>query len=77
VVIKDFAFKPGKLSIRKGDSVTWHFEDGSTPHNVTAKSFHSPTESHGSFTERFTRAGSFSYTCTIHPWMAGTIVVRG
>lgn len=76
VVIKNFAFKPGRLSIKRGDSVTWHFEDGSMPHNVTAKSFHSSTKASGTFTQRFTKNGSFSYTCTIHPWMTGSIVVH-
>jgi plastocyanin len=76
VVVKNFAFKPGRLSIRKGDSVTWRFQDGSTPHNVTGKGFHSPTRASGSYTFRFTKLGTFSYTCTIHPWMTGSIVVH-
>ncbi len=77
VVIKNYAFNPGRLTINRGDSVTWRFEDGSTQHNVTATGFRSsPTKSSGTYTVRFTRAGSYSYTCTLHPWMAGTIVVR-
>jgi plastocyanin len=77
VTIKGYAFQPSHLSIRRGDTVTWLFQDGSIVHNVTGRGFaHSRTQSHGSFSVRFTRSGSFSYLCTLHTWMTGRIVVH-
>jgi plastocyanin len=45
---------------------------------VTAKGFKSHTMTKGSFTVRFTRAGTFNYHCTIHgsEGMRGTISVH-
>jgi plastocyanin len=78
VVLKNIRFNPGALSIRRGDTVTWMWRDGSTKHNVTGGSFKSRTMAKGSFTVRFTRAGTFNYHCSIH-WhegMRGKIVVH-
>ena len=78
VVLKAIRFHPGDLTIRRGDSVTWRWEDGGEEHNVTSHSFHSRTMGHGSYTVRFTRSGTFSYRCTIHEaeGMRGKIVVH-
>jgi plastocyanin len=78
VVLKAIRFHPGNLTIRRGDSVTWRWEDGGEEHNVTGHGFHSRTMGHGSYTVRFTRTGTFSYRCTIHEseGMRGKIVVH-
>jgi plastocyanin len=78
VVLKNIRFNPGALSIRRGDTVTWVWRDGSTKHNVTGTSFKSRTMSKGSFTVRFAHSGTFNYHCSIH-WregMRGKIVVH-
>jgi plastocyanin len=77
VVLKNLAFTPRTLSIHRGDSVTWKWEDGSVPHNVTSSQFHgASTRMHGSFTVRFTHSGTFNYRCTIHSFMKAKIVVH-
>lgn len=76
VVLKNIRFNPGTLSIRRGDTVTWVWRDGSTAHNVTGGTFKSRTMSRGSFTVRFTHKGTFSYHCTIHTSMRGKIIVH-
>jgi plastocyanin len=78
VTLKNTRFHPGSLSINRGDSVTWVWRDGGTEHNVTGHGFRSGTRTHGSFTVRFTHAGTFNYRCTIHvsEGMKGKIVVR-
>lgn len=76
VTLKDIAFRPATISIARGDTVRWVWRDGSTIHNVTFKGFRSPTKSSGTYTHRFTRAGTFRYRCTIHPGMNGKVVVR-
>ncbi len=77
IVIKNYAYTPGHVVVHRNDTVTWLFEDGPAPHNVTATRFHSsPTKTSGSYTVRFTRSGTYDYTCTLHPWMSGSVVVR-
>jgi plastocyanin len=78
VTLKNIRFNPPALTIRRGDTVTWLWRDGSTQHNVTGSGFKSRTMSKGSFTVRFTRKGTFNFRCTIHVslGMRGKIVVR-
>jgi len=78
VVLKDIRFHPSTLSIRRGESVTWLWRDEGVAHNVTASSFRSRTQTNGSFTVRFTHAGTFSYRCTIHAaeGMRGKVIVH-
>jgi plastocyanin len=77
VTLKEFRFHPGTLTIRRGDKVTWLWRD-QTEHNVTFHGFHSRTQESGSYTVRFTHAGTFNYHCTIHveEGMRGKIVVH-
>lgn len=77
VVLRDIAFKPETISVNVGDTVSWRFQDKGIPHNVVADdgSFKSETTDSGTFRHRFQSAGSFSYTCTVHPGMDGTVVV--
>ncbi len=78
VILKDNRFRPATLSIRRGESVRWAWEDAATEHNVTFRAFHSRTMARGSYTVRFTQAGTFDYNCTLHvsEGMKGRIVVR-
>jgi plastocyanin len=75
VTLKDISFKKSTVRITKGSSVTWIWDDGSTPHNVTFHARHSKTQKTGTYTMRFTKAGTFKYHCTIHPGMNGKVVV--
>jgi plastocyanin len=77
VTMGDLFFSPTSVSIAVGDTVTWH-NTGQAPHNATADdgSFNTPTINNGeSASHTFTQAGTFSYICTIHPQMKGTIRV--
>ncbi len=76
VVLKHDQFLPGAVSIRRGDSVTWLWQDGRTQHNVVGHGFQSRVMTHGAFTVRFTRSGTYSYTCTVHPHMNGKVIVH-
>jgi plastocyanin len=78
VILKNIRFHPGTLSIRRGESVKWVWEDEETEHNVTSHGFHSRTMAHGSYTVKFTQKGTFAYECTIHAseGMKGKIVVH-
>lgn len=78
VTLKNIRFHPGTLSVKRGDTVSWQWEDKGTEHNVTGSGFKSRTMAKGSFSVRFTRAGTFNYRCTIHAseGMKGKIVVH-
>jgi plastocyanin len=78
VSVANFSFSPGTLTVPAGSTVTWTFKD-STDHNVTAddKSFASKNSSSGAtYSFRFTKAGTYTYTCTIHPFMKAKVVVQ-
>jgi plastocyanin len=73
----DFFFSPASVTVAVGDTVTWH-NSGKEPHTATADdgSFDTGTiNSGGSGSHTFNSAGTFSYICTIHPNMKGTVRV--
>jgi plastocyanin len=77
VEAKDLKFLPPAIEVPPGTEVTWRFVDGSVPHNVKGDGFASETQSRGTFSHRFTQAGEYRYTCTLHAGMAGRVVVAG
>jgi amicyanin len=79
VVIKNFAFSPASLSVKVGTKVTFVNQDNVT-HTATGSGSSSSINSGNlqqgqTYTITFTKAGTYSYICTIHPYMKGTIVV--
>jgi plastocyanin len=78
IEIKNFAFNPSTITIPKGTTVIWTQND-SVPHTVTTsvgKGFDSGTLNPGdTFSWTFNDVGTFSYGCSIHPNMMGTIIV--
>jgi plastocyanin len=78
VKIDNFSFTPATLSVPVGTQVTWTNRDD-IPHNVrnddaSIKSKVLDTDEKFSFT--FSKPGTYSYFCSIHPKMTGTIVVK-
>jgi plastocyanin len=78
VDIKNFAFSPVTLTISNGQTVTWTNMD-SVSHTVTSTTgvFDSGPISPGqTFSYTFNNAGTFEYSCTIHPTMQhGKVIV--
>jgi LPXTG-motif cell wall-anchored protein len=77
VTIVDFDFQPGSVTVNVGDTVTWT-NNGPTPHSATANdgSFDTGIMDAGqSGSHTFDAAGTFSYICTPHPNMTGTVTV--
>lgn len=77
VMIANFAFSPQTITVSAGDTVTWTNTDQAA-HTVTANdgSFDSGLLSQGqSFSQTFSSPGTYSYICSIHPFMTGTVVV--
>jgi plastocyanin len=77
VTIKNFAFAPSSSSVHVGDTITWTNQD-QAPHTATASDGSFDTgaiNQHKSGSHTFTKAGTFAYTCSIHPSMKGTVTV--
>lgn len=77
VEIEDFAYYPDPVTIEEGGKVIWQNED-SAPHTATADdgSFDTGTLEQGKLkSETFKEAGTYSYICSIHPDMHGTVEV--
>lgn len=75
VSIRDFSFAPRSVTVNVGDSVTWR-NAGDEPHTATGSGFDTGSLASGaSGSHRFASAGTFSYKCTPHPFMTGTVRV--
>ncbi|MFH1181629.1 MAG: cupredoxin domain-containing protein [Candidatus Woesearchaeota archaeon] len=75
--IMNNAFAPSAITVRQGATVTWTNED-SVAHTVVSDSFESPSLAKGqTFSHTFDTAGTFTYHCSIHPNMTGTVTVVG
>jgi plastocyanin len=78
IVIKNFTFVPMSLTVQAGSTVTWANMDDE-PHTVVSDTglFRSGAiDTSESFSFKFESAGSYHFTCSIHPRMVGTIVVQ-
>ena len=78
VKIDNFNFSPATLTVPVGTAVTWTNRDD-IPHTVVSddKSIKSKAlDTDEKFTFTFSKAGTYTYFCSIHPKMKGTIVVQ-
>ena len=79
IKIDNFSFTPQTLTVPAGTLVTWTNQDD-IPHTVvsedktTFKSHALDTDEKFSFT--FTKPGTYTYFCSIHPKMTAHIVVQ-
>ena len=77
VVIKDYSYQPGSITIPAGSTVAWINKDP-TEHTVTATdvSFNSGNIATGAwFNQTFNRPGTYQYQCLIHASMVGEVIV--
>jgi plastocyanin len=78
ITVKDFMFAPMALTVKAGSTVTWANKDDE-PHTVVSDTglFRSSAlDTNDSFSFKFEKPGTYHFTCSIHPQMIGTIVVR-
>jgi len=79
IEIKDFAFNPQTITVKSGEKVTWINRD-EEPHTIVSvekqfkKSMALDTDQE--FTITTGAPGTYTYFCSVHPKMTGTIVVE-
>jgi plastocyanin len=78
IEIKDFAFNPQTITVKSGEKITWINRD-EEPHTVVSvgKQFRksSALDTDQEFTITAGAPGTYTYFCSVHPKMTGTIVV--
>jgi plastocyanin len=79
IEIKDFNFSPKTLTVKSGEKITWINRD-EEPHTIVSvdKQFKKspPLDTDQEFTITAGAPGTYSYFCSVHPKMTGTIVVE-
>jgi plastocyanin len=79
IEIRDFAFSPQSLIVKSGEKITWINRDDE-PHTVVSvdKQFKkSPAlDTDQEFTVTAGAPGTYTYYCSVHPKMTGTITVQ-
>ena len=78
IKIDNFSFAPATITVSAGTAVRWVNHDD-IPHNVVGedKSFKSKVlDTNEEFSYTFSKPGTYTYFCSIHPKMTGKIVVQ-
>jgi amicyanin len=80
IFISNFKYIPDTLTVQAGTQVTWTNQDD-MPHTVTSavkpKALDSEAlDTDARFSHVFTESGTYDYMCTIHPKMAGRVIVE-
>jgi plastocyanin len=79
VKIDNFTFAPGEITVGKGTTVKWVNRDD-IPHTVVSDdktTFKSkPLDTDDKFSYTFTKEGTYSYFCSIHPKMTAKVIVK-
>jgi plastocyanin len=78
VKIDNFSFSPATVTVPVGTTVRWTNRDD-IPHTVVSddKTFKSKAlDTDDQFTYTFTKPGTYSYFCGLHPKMTAKIVVQ-
>ena len=78
VKIDNFSFSPATITVPAGTTVRWTNRDD-IPHTVVSedKAFKSKVlDTDEQFTYAFTKPGTYSYFCSVHPKMTAKVVVQ-
>lgn len=79
VAIHNFAFEPNSITVQAGTTVVWTNKD-EEPHTVTSAgtgfTSSKALDTDDTYTATFSTPGTYTYYCSIHPHMVGTIIVQ-
>ena len=85
ITIQNMAFGTPEVKVKVGESVTWTNKDEGVAHNVhfrngpmkgKPKAQGPMLNANQTYTVKFNEAGEYSYICTPHPMMKGTVIVE-
>jgi plastocyanin len=89
VTLEYSSFEPSIVTIKAGQSVEWMWDDAPLPHDVYFRQFipsgggapladtaHSVVQITGTWTQTFTKPGTYTYICTVHAGMTGEVIVE-
>lgn len=80
VEIADFAYSPKVITVKKGSTVTWTNQD-SMRHDITPDEESDDFKASDllakgdSYSFTFEKPGTYTYHCSPHPYMKGTVIV--
>jgi plastocyanin len=78
IEVKDFMFMPTTLTVNAGAEVSWVNKDDE-PHTVVSDAglfLSAALDTGESYSFKFDKPGTYHFTCSIHPRMVGTIIVK-
>jgi len=76
ISIASFAFEPANAEVVAGGTVTWTNNDN-VAHTISIDGKVSSEIAPGAtFSQVFEKAGTYPYTCSIHPSMTGELTVK-
>ncbi|HHC09150.1 MAG TPA: hypothetical protein ENK55_10610 [Actinobacteria bacterium] len=79
ISIEDFAFHPADLTVPVGTTIEWRNDEGGVAHTATSDegTWDSGTLQPGdTYALTLDTPGTFTYFCSIHPSMTGSITVE-
>ncbi|MEX0698412.1 MAG: copper-binding protein [Acidimicrobiia bacterium] len=76
VYVRNLVYEPAGITVEVDQSLTWVWDDDGTAHDVVGDGFRSELQTTGTFVHTFDAAGVYSYVCSIHPTMIGTVTVE-
>lgn len=79
--VANMAYSPASVTIEQGQTVRWKFDDHGLPHDVAGDGaldgvLQSELLTTGTYDYTFDEPGTYTYHCTPHPMMVGTVTVR-
>ncbi|HEX8917910.1 MAG TPA: cupredoxin domain-containing protein [Chloroflexota bacterium] len=75
--VQDLAFRPARVIVSLGTTIIWTNQDGFQHTTTSDRGLwdSGPLNPGAHYLRAFKRAGTFTYHCTIHPFMHGSITV--
>lgn len=79
--VTNMSYSPASVTIEQGQTVQWRFDDNGLPHDVAGDGpleglLQSELLTEGTYEFTFDDPGTYTYHCTPHASMVGTVIVQ-
>lgn len=79
--VTNMSYSPASVTIEQGQTVQWKFDDNGLPHDVAGDGpleglLQSELLTEGTYEYTFDDPGTYTYHCTPHASMVGTVIVQ-